>query len=227
MNKLIALLCLLFLTNVVFSQSSVSEQEMKMKMLMNKNKLLAITREQSSRVSEEETASRQKEEKEERNRRSRAYSEAYDKAWEGYKPLVIWVNLVNLESESKFPNAVHLHVQSYKEVEGRGIVVGLRINGKFARYDFANESDLESFLLQLQSSFRALPNINTQQINLQPLNLQQINPLPSTIFSDIITNARPQSFSNPWPSAPSPSFMPSFAPQSSGSGFSSRRSANC
>ncbi len=212
MNKLIALLCLLFLNNLAFSQSSISDQEMKMKMLMNKNKILAMAKE-----AEHEQSSRS-EEKAESERRSRAYSEAYDKAWEGYKPLVIWVNLVNLESESKFPNAVHLHVQSYKEVADRGIVVGLRTDGKFVRYDFTNESDLESFLLQLQSSFRALP------LNTQPL---KINPLPSPIFSDIMYNVRPQGFSIPGPSAPSYGFTPSFMPQSSGGGFSSRGSRNC
>jgi hypothetical protein len=65
--------------------------------------------------------------------------------------------------------------------------------------------------------------------NLQPqINLQhQINPLPSPIFSDIMYNVRPQGFSIPGPLAPSTGFTPSFIPQSSGSRFSSRRSANC
>lgn len=218
-KSLISIVCLLFLTNVVFSQSSVSEQEMKMRMLMNKNKMLAVAqeREQTSRSEEAE-----------RDQRSREYGKAYDKAWEGYNPLVIWVNMVDLEVESRFPNAVHLHVSSYKEVVDRGIVVGTRSEGKFLRYDFSDVGSLQSFLLSMQSSFRALPS---EQIytNLQPqINLQhQINPLPSPIFSDIMYNARPQGFSTPMQLAPAPSFAPSFIPQSSGGGFSSRRSANC
>jgi len=227
MKIIISLFCLLFLTNLAFSQSSISEQEMKMRMLMNKNKMLATIQEREQSSRSEETQKKEAEEKE-RDRRSHEYGKAYDKAWEGYKPLVIWVNMVDLEVESRFTNAVHLHVSSYKEVVDRGIVVGTRSEGKFLRYDFSDVGSLQSFLLSMQSSFRALPS---EQIytNLQPqINLQhQINPLPSPIFSDIMYNARPQGFSIPGLSAPSTGFTPSFMPQSSGGGFSSRGSRNC
>lgn len=126
MKYLVTLLCVCFLTSLGTAQQRVvSEEQVRIQMQLNKQKWLA--QQQNKKLS---------------------YNDAYDLAWENNRPLFIWVNTENEKLEKAFPNGVHVHLSEYKDIENSGLVIGIRRDGKFQRFDlfYIDENSIQAIL---------------------------------------------------------------------------------
>lgn len=119
MKYFIAILIVIYFISSIPAQSrTVSEEQVKIQLQLNKQKWLS--KQQNKKLS---------------------YNEAYDLAWDNYRPLFIWVGVENEDIEKSFTQGVHVHITEYKDVNGSGLVIGIRKDGKFQRFDITQISD--------------------------------------------------------------------------------------